>query len=90
LDYVVFSMCKVRDDSTMTLRETSGEDALAVPGFPSGLMGMGDGRESIWRSVPTAGERGKTRPLGRSAQGYEIRQVERLFSRPWQDSFTIV
>ena len=38
----------------MTRRETASEEVLAMPGFPSGLTGMGDRTEIIWRSVPLA------------------------------------
>lgn len=41
-------------DLAVTRRETSGKEALGMPGFPSGLTGMGDGTEIIWRSVPLA------------------------------------
>lgn len=34
-------------DLTVTWRKTSGEETLAMPGFPFGLAGMGDGTEKV-------------------------------------------
>lgn len=51
LCYVVFSMCNVCVDSAVTRRETFGGEALAMLGFPSGLVGMGDGTEITLRLI---------------------------------------
>jgi integrase len=56
LGYVVFSICNVHEESTMTRRETSGGEVLALPGFPSGFADIGGGTEMGGSLSPSPAE----------------------------------